>query len=42
MHAESDLTDDEAADLVIREIRTHLEEGRKNFVLRAPQWITVY
>ncbi|PIA68869.1 hypothetical protein [Pseudomonas sediminis] len=42
MHTESELTDDEAADLVIREIRTHLEEGRKNFVLRAPQWITVY
>lgn len=42
MHAESDLTDDEAADLVIREMRMHLEEGRKNFALRAPQDMTVY
>lgn len=42
MHADSELTDDEATDLVIREIRMHLEEGRKNFVLRAPQQITVY
>jgi hypothetical protein len=42
MHAESELTDDEATDLVIREIRMHLEEGRKNFVLRAPQWMAVY
>jgi hypothetical protein len=42
MHAESKLTDDEAIDLVIREIRMHLEEGRKNFVLRAPQGMAVY
>ena len=42
MHAESELTDDEAIDLVIREIRMHLEEGRKNFVLRAPRGMAVY
>lgn len=42
MHPESELTDDEAIDLVIREIRMHIEEGRKNFVLRAPQGMAVY
>ncbi|QLF93660.1 hypothetical protein HW090_10825 [Pseudomonas sp. ABC1] len=42
MHTDSELTDDEATDLVIREIRMHLEEGRKNFALRAPQRLAVY
>ncbi|ETD52945.1 hypothetical protein X922_07135 [Pseudomonas aeruginosa VRFPA08] len=32
----ADLTDEEAFELVAREMLIHLEEGRKNFVLRAP------
>lgn len=38
----ADLTDEEAFELVAREMLIHLEEGRKNFVLRAPQRLTVY
>ncbi|AYC30970.1 hypothetical protein D3880_00580 [Pseudomonas cavernae] len=42
MHANTDLTHQEAFELVVREMRMHTESGRKNFALRAPQDMAVY
>lgn len=42
MHADTDLTNQEAFELVVREMRMHAESGRKNFALRVPPDMTVY
>ncbi|KIQ57489.1 hypothetical protein [Pseudomonas fluorescens] len=42
MHADTDLTHQEAFELVVREMRLHAESGRKNFALRVPQDMAVY
>ncbi|WP_313055358.1 hypothetical protein [Pseudomonas lopnurensis] len=42
MHADTDLTTQEAFELVVREMRMHAESGRKNFVLRVPPDMAVY
>ncbi|MCY1290907.1 hypothetical protein D9M68_503590 [compost metagenome] len=42
MHADTDLTTQEAFELVVREMRMHAESGRKNFALRVPQDMAVY
>lgn len=42
MHADTDLTHQEAFELVVREMRMHAESGRKNFALRVPQDMAVY
>lgn len=42
MNTSADLTDEEASELVVREILEHLEQGRKNFTLRVPQEMTGY
>lgn len=42
MHADTDLTHQEAFELVVREMRMHAESGRRNFALRVPQDMAVY
>ena len=42
MHTDTDLSSQEAFELVIREMRMHVESGRKNFALRVPQDMAVY
>lgn len=42
MHVDTGLTNQEAFELVVREMRMHVESGRKNFALRVPQDMAVY
>lgn len=42
MHTDTDLSSQEAFELVVREMRMLVESGRKNFALRVPQDMTVY